>query len=194
VKLGVGPRTSAFAPLCGYDFSRLAESIDILLPKHYFWHRGFDGMLGTVGRYVETLADWNPSLSDADALLVVKALFGIDLPDVQTRFDLESALTPAFFDQVVARETRRALASVDDPSRIVPWLETGRSPHDGDPMTAGHLRQLLESAAEAGLQRFLYHHQGNLTPGEWTVISKLCGTVPWRPLESAYVPPDAHVL
>lgn len=24
--------------------------VDILLPKHYFFHRGFDGMVGTVGR------------------------------------------------------------------------------------------------------------------------------------------------
>ena len=40
------------------------------------------------------------------------------------------------FEQVVTQETRRALASVDDPERIVPWLDTGRFPHDGDPMSA----------------------------------------------------------
>lgn len=192
-KLGAGPRTAAFAPLCGYDFARLAEFMDILLPKHYFWHRGFDGLVGTVYRYVETLTHWNPGLSDADALAVVHALFGLRLPGVSDRLDLESALTPEFFEQVVAQETRRALAAVDDPDRIVPWLETGRSPHDGDPMTAGHLGQLLESAQNAGLKRFLYHHQGNLTAGEWAVISARCGR-PWRPLESDYLPPDRHVL
>ena len=40
---------------------------------------------------------------------------------------------------------------------------------------------LLREADEGGLERFLYHHQGNLTAGEWVVISDLCGTT----LESA---------
>jgi hypothetical protein len=193
IKLGVGPRSAAFAPLCGYDFRRLAEAVDILLPKHYFWHRGFDGLLGTVGRYVETLVSWNPGLSEGDALLVVKSLFGLTLPEVSTGCDLESALTPAFFQSNAAGETRRAIHAAGDAQRVVPWLEAGRTPHDGDPMTAGHLRQLLESARDAGLERFLYHHQGNVTAGEWTVISELCGK-PWRQLESTFTPPDRHVL
>lgn len=193
LKLGVGPRTAAFAPLCGYDFGLLAEFMDLLLPKHYFFHRGFDGLLGTVYRYVETLTAWNPALRDAEALAVVQALFGLTLPGVTTRLDCEDALTPAFFAQVVTQETQRALAAVDDPARIVPWVDAGRAPHDGDPMTAGHLRQLLVTAQEAGLQRFLYHHQGNLTAGEWAVISDLCGEA-WQPLTSAYQPADELVL
>jgi hypothetical protein len=44
VKVGVGPRSAAFAPLCGYDFAELADCVDLLLPKHYFWQRGFDGI------------------------------------------------------------------------------------------------------------------------------------------------------
>jgi len=43
---------------------------------------------------------------------------------------------------------------VDDPARIVPWVDAGRSPHDGDPMPPGQLRQLLLTAQAAGLQRF----------------------------------------
>lgn len=193
IKLGVGPRSAAFAPLCGYDMARLAEFMDILLPKHYFWQRGFDGLLGTVYRYVETLTSWNPGLGDAEALAVVKALFGLSLPLVRDRSDLESALTAEFCQEVVAQETRRPLAVVDDPQRIVPWVDAGRFPHDGDPMSAGDLRRILLAAQEAGLQRFLYHHAGNLTAGEWAVISELCGK-PWRPLESAYRPPDMLVL
>ncbi|MBX3013155.1 MAG: hypothetical protein KF832_16675 [Caldilineaceae bacterium] len=193
VKLGVGPRTAAFAPLCGYDFAQLAEFIDILLPKHYFFHRGFDGLIGTVYRYVETLTAWNPGLSDQAALAVVEALFGLALPGVQTRLACEEALTPAFFAQVVTQETTRALAVVDDPQRIVPWVDAGRAPHDGDPMSAGQLRQLLVAAQGAGLQRFLYHHQGNLTAGEWAVMSDLCGQ-PWQPLTSSYQPADEFVL
>jgi hypothetical protein len=193
IKLGVGPRSATFAPLCGYDFARLAEFMDILLPKHYFFHRGFDGMVGTVHRYVETLCAWNPELSDADALTVVQLLFGLSLPGVNSREEMEEALTPEFFQKIVTQETRRALAVVDDPNRIVPWVDAGRNPHDGDPMPPAQLRQLLRSAEAAGLQRFLYHHHGNLTPGEWSVMSEICGT-PWRQLESDYMPLDQMVL
>jgi hypothetical protein len=193
VKLGVGPRSAAFAPLAGYDMPRLAEFIDILLPKHYFRHQGFDGLVGTVYRYVETLTHWNPGLSDVAALQVVSALFGIELPGVQTRLDLAEALGPAFYEQVVVQETRRALAAVDDPARIVPWVDAGRFPHDGDPLPAGDLLKMLRAAEGAGLQRCLYHHAGNLTGSEWEVLSALCGH-PWRRLESAYRPADGLVL
>jgi hypothetical protein len=193
IKLGVGPRSSAFAPLCGYDMARLAEFMDILLPKHYFWQRGFDGLIGTVYRYVETLAAWSPALGDVEALAVVRALFGLALPGVCSRSDLESALTPEFCQEIVAQETRRVLAVVDDPQRIVPWVDAGRFPHDGDPMSARDLRMVLEAAQAAGLQRYLYHHAGNLTSGEWAVMSELCGKA-WRSLESDYQPPDMLVL
>ena len=57
---------------------------------------------------------------------------------VQNRLDLESTLTPEFFSTVVYSESARALAAVrGDPRRVVPWLDTGRFPHDGDPMSAG---------------------------------------------------------
>ena len=193
ILIGAGPRSGAFAPLTGCDFAHLAQHLDILLPKHYFFHRGFDGFLGTVYRYVETLCAWNPSIADSDALQVVQALFGIDLPGVERRRDFERALTPEFYHRIVGAETRRALAVVDDPERIVPWIDTGRAPHDGDPMSAHDLHQVLTAAGEAGLQRFLYHHHGNLTAGEWVVLSSLCGTE-WQPRTSAYAPPDEAVL
>jgi hypothetical protein len=191
--LGVGPRSAAFAPLCGYDLPALARSSDVLLVKHYFWHRGFDGMYGTVCRWVETLVAWNPSLSDEQALAVVACLFGLRLPEVRDRADFDAGFPAAFFEQVVARETRAALAAVGDPERLVPWVDTGRKPHDGDPMPAGDLRRLLLAAQEAGLSRFLYHHHGNLSAGEWAVIAALCGK-PWIPAPDGYVPPDLPVL
>lgn len=193
IMLGVGTRSAAFAPLCGYDFAQLAEFMDLLLPKHYFWQRGFDGLVGTIFRYVETLCEWNQDLHDADALQVVKALFGLELPGVDDRGDLERALAPEFYQKIVGQETKRALAAVDDPNRIVPWVDAGRAPHDGDPMSADDLQQLILSAQEAGLERFLYHHHGNLTSGEWVVMSDICGRR-WEPRKSAYRPPDELVL
>jgi hypothetical protein len=75
----------------------------------------------------------------------------------------------------------------------VPWVDAGRFPHDGDPMPPADLQRLLAAAQSAGLERFLYHHHGNLTAGEWSVISSMCGR-PWHPLESDYRPPDQTVL
>eukprot|EP01050_Picozoa_sp_SAG11_P028416 SAG11_NODE_7582_length_1125_cov_2.097466_1_plen_302_part_10 len=179
VLMGVGPRSACFAPLCGYDFQALTTSggVDIILPKHYFFHRGFDGLVGTVGRWVESLTEWNTGLTDADALKIVAAIFGIELPAVESRLDLETVLEqPAFYASVVHAESARALAAVGgDPARVVPWLDTGRLPHSGDAMTAGALRRLMEAAHAAGLRCMNYHHHGNLSEGEWTVMSALCG-------------------
>jgi hypothetical protein len=193
IRMGCGPRSAAFAPLCGYDMVDLAQFMDFLLPKHYFFHRGFDGFVGTIYRYSQTLIEWNPGLTVPDTLEIVQSLFGVVLPGVEDMLDFESALTPEFFEEVVKQETRRALAAVDDPERIVPWLDTGRFPHDGDPMTSRDLKMLLDTAEEAGLRRFNYHHQGNLSPGEWVVISDKCGTR-WDPRTSEYEPKDDLVL
>jgi hypothetical protein len=193
VKLGVGPRTAAFAPLCGYDMRALAGFMDILLPKHYFWHRGFDGMYGTVYRYVRTLTRWSPALSDRDALRVVSLLFGLELPGIAARSDFDAGFPPEFFETIVKQETTRALAAVGDPERVVPWVDAGRKPHDGDPIGAGDLRRLLAAARDAGLTRFVYHHHENLTPGEWSVTSELCGSR-WEEGGEGYRPPDLPVL
>ena len=83
-------------------------SYTFLLPKHYFFQRGFDGFLGTVYRYSQTLLEWNPGISVADTLDVVQGL-GIVLPGVgDDMLDFESALSPEFFEQVVTGLLQRA--------------------------------------------------------------------------------------
>jgi hypothetical protein len=208
LKVAAGPRTAAFAALCGYDYARLEGCLDVLLPKHYFWHRGFDGMYGTVARYVQTLCEWNSGLSEAGALQVVRALFGIELPGIASLRDFDLGFPQAFFDRVVARETERALLAFGDAERVCPWVDAGRKPHDGEPFTAFDLDRMLAAAGDAGLQRFLYHHHGNLTAGEWAVISARCGR-PWQSTTSprpvidpevalaempGYHPPDKPIL
>ena len=175
LRLGMGPRTAAFAPLCGYDFSELLNYLDYLLPKHYFWHRGVDGLYGTVYRWMRTLTEWNPGLKEGQALDVVKAWFGLDLPGVTKALDFERGFPDDFFTKVVATETRRALAATDSPERIIPWLDIGRRPHRGDPMGTGDFLRILEASRKAGLRRFLYHNYTHITPGEAEVMRVLCG-------------------
>jgi hypothetical protein len=191
IALAMDPRTPAFGALAGYDTPALAELLDLVLPKHYFFHRGFDGLYGTVGRYVSVLTEWHPELTDADALAVVRALFGLSLPGVEDRRSMDLGFPPEFFTEFVTAETRRSLAAVGDPQRVIPWVDTGRRPHGGDPMTSGDLYRILLAAQDAGLQRFLYHNHAHLTAAEWSVITELCGEA-WEPTREGYQPPDGQ--
>jgi|GEM_PF-2591129 len=39
--------------MTGVDFAGWDAIADVLLAKHYFWHRGIDGLYGTVARWVQ---------------------------------------------------------------------------------------------------------------------------------------------
>jgi hypothetical protein len=59
----------------------------------------------------------------------------------------------------------------DRPRRLQnPVAGSHRQPQSLDRRPQEILCRILLAAQDAGLQRFLYHHQGNLTVGEWTVI------------------------
>ena len=188
VRFGASSRLPCFTPLNGYDLREMGRLYDFLLPKLYFYHRGFDGFYGTIGRYIQTLTEWNPGLSDAHALKVVESFFGVSMPWVNSRLDLELGFPPEAFEQFVQSEVRRMLA-VASPERLVPWVEAGREPHHGDPISAGDLHRYLSAARDAGLQRFLYHSHIHLSESEWAVISHLCGE-PWHSGKPGYAPPD----
>ncbi len=188
VRIGVGSRLPCFNALNGCDLQAMAQRYAFILPKLYFYHRGFDGFYGTIGRYIQTLTEWNPALGDGHAMKVVEALFGVHLPWVTSRFDLELGF-PEAFDEFVAEQTRSMLAAAPSPQHVVPWVEAGREPHHGDPITAGELFRYLSAARDAGLERFLYHSHTHLSDSEWAVISQLCGE-PWHTGKAGYQPPD----
>jgi hypothetical protein len=188
-KLGTIPRSAAFSVLTTQDYQKTHKFFDVIFPKHYYWHRGFDGMYGTIARWVATLKEWNPALTEPDCFAVVKLLFGINLPGVTKLADLENGFPDEFFDQVVFNETRRALDATGDPNKVIAWVSTGRNPHAGDPMPAHDLKRLLQASHRAGLKRFIYHPDLNLGAAEWKVISSLCGKE-WREDPTGYWPPD----
>ncbi|MBI1790122.1 MAG: hypothetical protein HYR60_21530 [Acidobacteria bacterium] len=189
VKLGGIPRAPAFSVLTSQDYLRIHPYFDYLLPKHYFWHRGFDGMYGTVARWVAKIHEWNPGLTEPDCFAVVKSWFGIDLPGIHTLQDLEMGFPDEFFARLVYAETRRALDAVNDDSKVIAWVSTGRRPHAGDPMPAQDLYRILVSSQQAGLKRFLFHPDPDLGVAEWSVISGLCGKR-WKETPGGYWPPD----
>ena len=102
------------------DFHAWGQIVDLLLVKHYFWHRGFDGMYGTVARWVQQIQEWNPALSEAQCWTVLRVWLGIRLPEVECLADMELGFPQAFFDEVVQEEKRRAIAAVGDPQKILP--------------------------------------------------------------------------
>jgi hypothetical protein len=188
-RLGIIPRTASFSLLTTQDYLKIHPSFDYIFPKHYFWNRGFDGMYGTVARWVKTLGKWNPGFSEQDCFAVVKCFVGLQLPTVHTLADLEMGFPDEFFSEVVYAETRRALDAVDDDNKVIAWVSTGRNPHAGDPMPAGDLQRILVASQRAGLKRFVYHPDLNLGAAEWSVISRLCGK-PWQGDPNGYWPPD----
>jgi hypothetical protein len=189
VRLGTIPRTASFSLLTTQDYLKIHSSFDYIFPKHYFWNRGFDGMYGTIARWVRTLGNWNPALSEQDCFAVVKCLLGLALPGVESLSDLEMGFPDEFFSEVVYAETRRALDAVGDASKVIAWVSTGRNPHAGDPIPARDLQRILVASQRAGLTRFIYHPDLNLGAAEWSVISGLCGKR-WQEDPNGYWPPD----
>ena len=175
VELGGIPRAATWSSLTGQNYHLMAEYFDYIFPKHYFWHRGMDGMYGTISRWAKRLSNWNPSLTEADCFAAVKALLGIELPGVSSQMDMEMGFPDEFFSQVVYNEIKRALDAIGDPDKVIAWVSTGRGPHGGDQMQARDLHGILTASQQAGLKRFLYHPEPDFGAAEWTIISSLCG-------------------
>lgn len=191
ILLGGIPRITTFSSLTGQNYQQMAPLFDYIFPKHYYWHRGFDGMYGTIQRWVLKLGEWNPTLSEGDCFELVESLFGLRLPGVRSLADLERGFPPEFFSEVVYSETRRALEAIKDVDKTIFWVSTGRFPHAGDPMPARDLAGILRATQAAGGTRFLFHPDPDPGPGEWTIITQMCGT-PWRQSRGGYWPPDSR--
>jgi hypothetical protein len=189
VELGGIPRITTFSSLTGQNYQQMGEYFDYIFPKHYYWHRGFDGMYGTIQRWVQQFAEWNPSLSEADCFQLIESLFGLRLPGVDSLLELEKGFPSEFFSEVVYRETRRALEAIGDVDKVLFWVSTGRNPHAGDAMTARDLQGILQASKDAGARRFLFHPDAELGAPEWHVLSNMCGK-PWREDKTGYWPAD----
>lgn len=192
IRLGGIPRAPAFSSLTAQDYHQIGPYLEYIFPKHYFWNRGFDGMYGTIARWVRQIADWNPGLSERDCFAVVKSWFGLKLPGIHTLADMDlEELPEAFFSEVVYSETRRALEAIGDDNKVIAWVSTGRRPHGGDPMSSYDLYRILDASRRAGLKRFVFHPDPELGAAEWEVISGLCGKR-WKENPSGYWPSDTE--
>ena len=162
-------------------------SFNYVFPKHYYWHRGFDGLYGTVARWVQRLLDWNPTLSEADGLAVVRALFGIELPGTQLARYGNGLSRRVFLTGCLWRNAAGAGSYRSD--KTICWVSTGRAPHAGDAMTARDLWRKIDSR-QAGLKRFLFHPDPEPGAAEWHILTNMCGT-PWKEdMDGSYWPAD----
>ncbi len=125
-QIACGPRLPAFAPLTGYNFRRLSQIVDFQCPKLYFWQHGVDGLKGTLFRYVHTLCEWNPGLSEEAAFDRVRELFALWVPGVTGLDQLDAPLPPDFFATVVQSEIAKMRERIDDIGRIRPDKHTKR--------------------------------------------------------------------
>ncbi len=184
LEMGIGSRLPAFTPLTAYDLQHLAGHAHFFLPKLYLWMGGFDGLYGTVYRWVATLARWNPGLSEERLLACLFSLFGFRLPEVESLDDLRRHIRPefadtmelthvgdpfpaAFFSEIVAEQVRKMIAQVGDAGRVRPWLDCH---HGGRPLMPHELDQVLAAAAGAGLRTYLNYCR--IDAGNWEVAVK----------------------
>jgi hypothetical protein len=184
-----GPRR--FPLLTTQDSLRIHSYFDYLFPKHYFWHRGFDGKYGTIARWVRTLGQWNPALNEQECFAVVKCLFGLKLPGVESINDLEMGFPDEFFSEVVYSETRRVLDAVEDDSKVIAWvLDPAAIPHAG--RSDARSRSPADSGRFVACRAQTVHLPSRPQPGGRRVERDLsvCAANAGRKTRMATGPPD----
>ena len=172
LKLACGPRTSAFAPLTGYNYRRLGALTDFIAPKLYFWQHGIDGLKGTVYRYAQTLVELNEDVDEGLALDFVFKLFGFTMPDVRTLDELSAPLNEAFFRETVPGEIAKMIFRTGPVERLKPWVGLH---HGGVRISSNELELLLQAIVASGLQSLIYWHYSDMSEEEWQVLQGFIG-------------------
>ncbi len=166
--IACGPRISAFAPLTGYNYGPLSQVVDFFCPKIYLWHEGIDGLKGTVGRYAETLIEWNPALSQSLAIALVCKLFGIPLPGMVSLDDLNKPLAPAFFSHTLSSEIDKAILRCGDAAKVRFFLGLH---HGGVHMNTDEMKGVLTAIEESPCDKLLYWEYGDLSDEQWAILA-----------------------
>jgi hypothetical protein len=121
-------------------------------------------------------------------------MFGDAMPVVPRLIDFDRLIGPDYLTTLTTTEAGRSVTAVGDRARVVPWVDSGRAPHDGDPMPASHLDAMLSALADCGIDQITFFNSTNMSAGEWTVLSHHCGTE-WNPLHTPdWYPPDQPTL
>ena len=169
LQLACGPRSSAFAPLTGYNFRRLSEVTDFIAPKLYFWQHGIDGLKGTVYRYANTLMEANAGVTEPLALDLVYKLFGFTMPGVDSLEALSEPLNEAFFRETVPGEIDKMVYRTGQIERLRPWVGLH---HGGVRISTGELSMLMDAIDASPLQSFIYWHYSDMTEEEWQILQQ----------------------
>jgi len=167
LELACGPRTSAFAPLTGYNYRRLQEVTDFFCPKLYFWQHGVDGLKGTLFRYAKTMMEWSEDPDEGLALRFAEWLFDLPMPGVASLEDLSQPLSAEFIQKTVPAEIAKMIHRSGGADVLRPWLGLH---HGGVRISTTELEQLLEVVADSGLGSMIYWHYSDMTEEEWTIL------------------------
>ena len=165
--IACGPRISAFAPLTGYNYGPISQVVDFFCPKVYLWHEGVDGLKGTIGRYAETLIEWNPALNQSLAIAVVCKLFGTPLPGMVSIADLSKPFPPEFFARTLSSEIDKAILRCGDAAKIRPFLGLH---HGGVHMSSEEMEGILAAIECSPCDKVLYWEYGDLSDEQWTIL------------------------
>ena len=167
LELACGPRTSAFAPLTGFNYRRLQEVTDFFCPKLYFWQHGVDGLKGTLYRYAKTMMEWSGDPDEGLALRFAEWLFDLPMPGVASLEDLSQPLSAEFIQETVPAEIAKMIHRSGSAEVLRPWLGLH---HGGVRISTAELQQLLDVVAHSGLHSMIYWHYSDMTEAEWAIL------------------------
>lgn len=136
---------------------------------------------------LESLVDDYPMLLD------VWADDGVEGPVAEELIDFDRVLTPELIGRLARVDLDHSLTAANGRARIVSWVDAGRAPHDGDPLTTRHLKAVLTAAKDAGIAHADFFNSTNLTEADWTMLSHHAGHE-WDPITSPFLSADRLTL
>ena len=163
-------RTPSYSGLTGHSLPRRSAYTDYQLPKLYLWAGNQPGFRYTVSNYVNTLSEWNPSLSRESVVALTERILGIEFPMDYPIEKFDGPAPSSFYDQVAGDEMRKMIHLTGDVDRLIPFIALE---HFGGPqIQPQEVRDLLRTLEDSGINRYIFFHYGVITEDVWKVLTE----------------------
>ena len=120
-------RTPSYIALTGHSLPRRDSYTDFQLPKLYLWSGNQPGFRYTVNNYVDTLSDWNPSLSKKNVVALAERILGIEFPKDYPVEKFNDPAPRSFYNQIAGDEMKKMIHLGKDPDKLIPFIADRKS-------------------------------------------------------------------
>ena len=163
-------RTPSYSALTGHSLPRRSAYTDYQLPKLYLWAGNQPGFRYTVSNYVNTLSEWNPSLSRESVVALTERILGLEFPMDYPIEKFDGPAPSSFYEQVAGDEMRKMIHLTGDVDSLIPFIALE---HFGGPqIQPQEVRDLLRTLEDSGINRYIFFHYGVITEDVWKVLTE----------------------